>query len=107
MFATCCKAGILVAFDKSVAVLGDLLRVITTTSDTDRLETSIGEDVQDGTEDEIYSHSGDFLSGCFCYVVCQIGTACCSYPHGRGKLANVVLVEETIDTAILLVQSNE
>lgn len=67
----------------------------------------ICEDVQDWSEDEVHANGRDFCGRGFGNFVSQISTAGRSLAHGAGELADVVLIEEAVDTTVFLIEGNQ
>ena len=106
MLAHSRDAGFLVAVHKRHAKSRHFLWVIAMSSHAKRLISCIRQDIQTWAHDQVNTTCSDFFSGSFCNLIGQFSRSCRRQTHCRRVLANVDVVEEAVDAAILLIKAN-
>ena len=100
-------AGVLVAVHGGDAVLRHLLRVVARGAHAERLVPRVEQHVQHGAEDQVDADGRDLGGGGLGDLVGQLRAPGGGLAHGAGELADVVLIVEAVDAAILLVERDE
>ena len=106
MLSTGSQTGRLVPFHKGDSVRRDLLRVITRSPDSQGLVPCVGQNIENRTHDPVDPDGAQLLRSRLGYLVGQFWRARSCEPHCARELSDIDLVEQTVDTAIFLIEGD-